>query len=234
MSTPKPFRSANREAASDRAFVHDVNNALEALLGLLHLVAQDKTLNGKSREFLALAQQEARRASELVRVAMDRTQEPARPVDTDVADLLRSVIEFYRSRLESPGIVIDVHCCPDANLSVYPRRLRHAVSNLVLNAADAMPKGGMLAVRVARAHEWSGQARNGLRLTVADNGCGIAATHLPQISRDFFTTKGAAGNGIGLSIVSEMVQKHDGALRIRSSTTPGRSGSVFALFLPAA
>lgn len=234
MSSPEPFRSSVSCEADSKAFVHDVNNALEALQGLLHLLDQDKTLNEKSRAYVTLAWQEARRAGELARVAMGKAHDVALPSDIDVADLLRSVIEFYRSRFESHGIVINVRCCPNARLSVYPCRLRHAVSNLVLNAADAMPNGGRLKVRVARGEEWGGKQRQGLRVTVADNGSGITADHMPQLLRDRFTTKGDRGNGIGLTIVRDTLQTHQGTLRVRSSTTPGRTGSVFALFLPAA
>ncbi len=87
--------------------------------------------------------------------------------------------------------------------------------------------------RVALAHEWSGQERRGLRVTFADHGEGIAAENLPRIFELFFTTKGAAGTGLGLSLVQDMVKKHDGVLRVRSSTKPGRTGTVFAVFLPA-
>jgi two-component system, chemotaxis family, CheB/CheR fusion protein len=106
-------------------------------------------------------------------------------------------------------------------------------SNLLLNAADAMPDGGKMQARISLAHEWSGRMRRGLRLTLADNGSGIAAKDLPRILDPFFSTKGAAGNGIGLSLVNNTVQKHHGVLHVRSSTRPGRSGTVFEVFLPA-
>ena len=88
-------------------------------------------------------------------------------------------------------------------------------------------------VRISVAHEWKGRERHGLRLIVADSGYGIAAEDLSRLFDPFFTTKGTAGTGIGLPLVRAAVQKHNGVLRIRSSTAPGRSGSVFAIFLPA-
>jgi signal transduction histidine kinase len=71
-------------------------------------------------------------------------------------------------------------------------------------------------------------------LTFADNGSGITAENLQKIFEPFFTTKGSNGSGLGLSLVKDVVQKHCGSLRVRSSTKPGRSGSIFAIFLPAA
>ena len=106
-------------------------------------------------------------------------------------------------------------------------------SNLLLNAADAMPNGGKIHTKISKAHEWTGQHRRGLRVTFGDDGCGIATDALQKILEPFFTTKGASGNGIGLSLVRDTVQKHDGGLRVRSCTKPGRNGSVFSIFLPA-
>ena len=117
---------------------------------------------------------------------------------------------------------------------MYAGPLHQIFSNLLLNAADAMPQGGRLQARVSPAHEWTGLERHGLRVTFADNGCGIAADKLSKVLEPFFTTKGPGGNGLGLSLVQDVVQKHRGVLRVRSSTKPGHSGSIFSIFLPAA
>ena len=165
---------------------------------------------------------------------MNGFQNAAGPVDANVAEILHSVLQFYKSRFESQGITVSDHyCCPDGNLFVYPSALRQTFSNLLLNAADAMPNGGEIHIKVSGAHEWTGQRRRGLRITFGDNGCGITTDDLHKVLEPFFTTKGAAGNGIGLTLVKDTVQKHDGGLRVRSSTKPGRSGSIFSIFLPA-
>jgi len=79
-----------------------------------------------------------------------------------------------------------------------------------------------------------GRFKRGVPLTFADTGSGIAAKNLARIWDPFFTTKGSAGNGIGLSLVKNTVQKHHGVLRVRSSTRTGHSGTVFSVFLPCA
>ena len=134
----------------------------------------------------------------------------------------------------SQGIRVEARYCSGEDLPVDPGSLRQVFSNLLLNAAHAMPKGGTMHVRVSRANEWTGLGRRGLRVTFADNGCGIAAKDLPRITEPFFTTKGTAGTGLGLALVKDTVEKHHGVLRVRSSTKSGRSGSVFAIFLSAA
>jgi two-component system, chemotaxis family, CheB/CheR fusion protein len=155
----------------------------------------------------------------------------ALPQLTNVAALLDAVLDFYRPQLESSGIKVRTLHSGDANIPAY-FDLRQVFSNLLLNAAEAMPKGGELRTKVAAGHEWSGQQRRGVRVTIADTGSGITAEGLGHVFERFFTTK-AKGNGIGLSLVKDVVQKHKGLLRVRSRTLPGHSGTVFAMFLPA-
>ncbi|HEV2963792.1 MAG TPA: HAMP domain-containing sensor histidine kinase [Candidatus Angelobacter sp.] len=223
---------ADQERGVAAALAHEINNPLEALLNLLYLIDRDATLTKEGRHYLALAGEEARRISQISHAAMNELGGTALPEDTDVPELLRSVLDFYKSRFESHGVVVNTSYCPNGNLSVYPQQLRQTFTNLLLNAAEATPEGGRIYARISVAHEWRGNKRCGLRLTVADSGCGIAATDLPRIWDPFYTTKGATGTGIGLPLVKNTVQKHDGVLRVRSSTKPGRSGTVFTIFLP--
>ncbi len=155
------------------------------------------------------------------------------PKDASVPNLVGSVVDLYRSRFETRGISIDTRYCVDGHLPIYAGPLRQVLSNLLLNAVDATPKGGAVHVRVSSAREWAGEQRHGLRLTFADNGSGITAENLQKIFEPFFTTKGSNGSGLGLSLVKDVVQKHCGSLHVRSSIRPGRSGSIFAIFLPA-
>jgi len=75
--------------------------------------------------------------------------------------------------------------------------------------------------------------RTGVRITVADTGCGIQTDHIERIFEPFFTTKKDTGTGLGLWVSRELVEKHGGSLRVRSSTANERSGTVFSIFLPA-
>lgn len=219
------------EAAASLA--HEINNPLEALLNLLHVLEAEVVPTPRSPQYFAMAREEARRISQISHAAMDEFREPAGPQHTNVPGLFRSVVDFYKSRFESRGISVCTRFCADRGLPAYPRQLWQMFSNLLMNAADAMPRGGRVYARAAVAREWSGRWRRGLRLTVADNGFGIAVQDLPRISKPFFTTKGPAGTGLGLSFVKDTVRKHGGELRVRSSTRPGRSGTVLTIFLPA-
>jgi two-component system CheB/CheR fusion protein len=220
------------ESGIAASLAHEINSPVEALHSLLYLIETKVPLAEKGRHYLALAREEINRISQILHAAMDDFRSTQGPEKTNVPELLRSVLEFYRSRLESHGISISASYCQNGILLAYPHQLWQMFSNLLLNAADAMPDGGKMQARISVGHEWSGRMRRGLRLTLADNGSGIAAKDLPRILDPFFSTKGAAGNGIGLSLVNNTVQKHHGVLHVRSSTRPGRSGTVFEIFLP--
>jgi signal transduction histidine kinase len=227
-------RPPPREAENGiSSLAHEINNPLEALHQLHYLIEQEGSLSNKGRQYLAMARDEVKRISQTLHAAME-LRDSGDPEDTDVPELLNSVIQFYASRFSFRGIAVKTRYSSGLHLPVYPRQLRQMCANLLLNAADAMPNGGKIYARVVPGHQWKGDFKRGVRLTFADTGSGIAAKNLARIWDPFFTTKGSAGNGIGLSLVKNTVQKHHGVLRVRSSTRAGHSGTVFSVFLPCA
>jgi signal transduction histidine kinase len=214
------------------SIAHEINNPLDALFNLLHIVETEPTLSDNARHCLSLAQEEVRRIAQIAQDTLGRRSSNAAAEGANVGKLLDGVLDFYVPRLESCGITLHKRYSGTRNVPVYAGELREVFSNLLLNAQAAMPKGGNLQARVAATHEWSGQGRYGVRVTVADDGSGIPSNILPRIFQPFFTTK-SDGNGMGLSLVKDIVHKHRGWLRVRSSTKRGSSGTVFAIFLPA-
>jgi signal transduction histidine kinase len=108
--------------------------------------------------------------------------------------------------------------------------MRQVFSNLIVNAVDAAPRGGIVKARVKDSRDWKTQAR-GIRVLVADNGPGIPAALRKRIFEPFFTTKGERGTGVGLWVSEGVVHKHSGSIRLKSST--GRDhGTTFSVFLP--
>lgn len=216
------------------SLAHEINNPLDSLLNLLYVIKTEPALTEKGRHYLALVEEEVHQISQIAHTALQESRQAATLKSTNVPQLLGSVTDFYQSRLEAKGISVNTRYRTKGEFGVYAGFLRQVFSNLILNAADAMPKGGRIQARVAEAHEWRGEQRRGLRVTIADSGMGIPADKLPRILEPFFTTKGKRGSGLGLSLVSDVVQRHRGVLRIRSSTRLGHSGSVVTIFLPAA
>lgn len=109
-------------------------------------------------------------------------------------------------------------------LSVVPDQITQVFLNLVLNAIDAMPDGGVLDVSVART-----AMPPGLSVTFADRGVGIAAEALPHVFEPFYTTK-PEGMGLGLYISQDIVRGHGGHIQVESQVG---YGTRFAIWLPA-
>jgi len=214
------------------ALAHEINSPLEALLNLLFLLEREPKLTKKGQHYLDLAREEVRRIAEIAQQALHQeAHAPRRRQQTDVAALLGAVLDFYKLRLDSAGVTVTSSHYGDDNVAADRGHLRQALANLIRNAIDSMPEGGQLHARVYAGHEWNGRQRRGVRVTIADTGYGISHAALPNIFDAFFTTK-HNGSGIGLSLVKDVVQEHAGLLRVRSRTEAGRSGTVFAMFLP--
>lgn len=211
---------------------HEINNPLDTLLNLLHLL-EPEALTDKGRHYLRLAEEEVSRIAQIARAALDQSKVAVITHNMNVGELLAAVIEFYKQRFDSSGIAVQSRYSGAGNIPVRADQLRRVFSNLLLNAVEAMPKGGKLHVRVSAGHEWGGDERHGVRVTIADSGSGISSGLLPQLFQRSFTTK-SGGHGMGLPLVKDVMGQHKGWLRVRSSTQPARHGTVFRLFLPAA
>ena len=116
-------------------------------------------------------------------------------------------------------------------LNGYAGEMRQLFANLVVNAVEAMGKQGSLHVRVAPGHDWRGN-REGVRVTVADNGSGISPADMQHVFEPFYTTKKDTGTGLGLWVSSGIVRKHNGLIRVRSRVDGRGSGTMFSIFLP--
>ncbi len=133
--------------------------------------------------------------------------------------------------MKNSNIVVEKRYRAVQPLLCFEGDIRQVLNNLVSNALDAMSKGGRLILRSREATEWAAP-RKGLILTIADTGCGMSPDVASQIFEPFFTTKGIGGTGLGLWVSKEVVDRHNGTLRLRSSRKEGESGTVFTLFLP--
>lgn len=103
--------------------------------------------------------------------------------------------------------------------------------NPVGNAVDAMKRGGILTIRVRPATDWKAGVKS-VRITVADNGHGMNRMTQAQIYEPFFTTREDTGTGLGLWISANIIHRHHGSIRLRSSDAKGQPGTLFSLLLP--
>jgi signal transduction histidine kinase len=224
--------AAGRLAAS---IAHEINNPLEAVTNLLYLLRHQPSLDEEAIAYADLAQQEISRVAEMTQQTLRFYRQSTLPVVANIAELLDSVLTLYIGRLQAAQIEVSRRWGPDVDLFCFSGELRQLFANLIGNALDAMGQGGHLWLSVRRSRSWVDGAP-GIRLFVADNGCGMTQATRLRIFEPFFTTKETTGTGLGLWVSSEIIAKHNATVRVASRPAgagEGRqSGTVFMLFFP--
>ena len=216
---------------------HDFNNLLAAILGGVGLLKRRATLDDHNLKILDQIRHAAEQGAELVRrmMAFSRRQD-LKPTAINIESLCQSVGGLAEHALGGT-IAVDWQC-PSHVWDVFVDRgqLELAVLNLVINARDAMPGGGAIAVSFGN-HQVGPADPQGLEpgryvcLRVKDNGPGIPSDILSRVTEPFFTTKETGkGTGLGLSMVFGFVRQSGGRLNIE---THSDSGTVVELILPA-
>ena len=212
------------------SIAHEINNPLEAVTNLLYIARQ----HGDAAAIHALldtADEELRRVTAIASQTLAFHRQSTRPRKITCIDLFGSVLVMYQAKLRNAGI--EVHKRKRANepVLIFEGDIRQVLNNVVGNAIDAMPTGGRLTLR-SREYTHPRTGIPGLLLTIADTGQGIAQRHRARIFDAFYTTKGIGGTGLGLWISADIMQRHGGGIRLRSSQLQGRCGTVVTLFLP--
>ncbi|HEX6907606.1 MAG TPA: HAMP domain-containing sensor histidine kinase, partial [Terriglobales bacterium] len=150
-----------------------------------------------------------------------------------VAPIISQLRTVFSPKTTNKRIDLRVEVEGDPEIVAVPGELRQLFANLLSNSIDAVPMDGIIRVRVSQARKSADSGPLGARVTIADSGPGIDPAHRPRIFEPFFTTKKEVGTGLGLWVSKGIVERHGGRIRLRSKTTPGKSGTVFSVFLPA-
>ena len=209
---------------------HDFNNLLTPIVGALDRLMRSDNLDPRERRFAKGALESAERAAKLTSQLLTFSRRQKLEImAVDVAKVLEDVGELASQSLEIYH-TLDCSTAPGTPpISSDKIQLELAILNLVLNARDAMPTGGMVKVRAAPV---SDGGRSSVAISVADSGSGMDADTAKRAHEPFFTTKAqGAGTGLGLAQVAEVAKQSGGRLEIDSE--PGR-GTIVRLILPAA
>lgn len=206
---------------------HEVNNPLEALGNLLYLIETSSMIE-EARSYAELASQELARISEIVQHTLHLHRAPAKAELVDLAEVATSAVALFRSKALERQVMERLNV-RKALAYCSAGEIRQALVNLIGNAIDAMPDGGQLYVRVAPVKV---NGTHFVRLTVADTGTGIEPEIRSNLFKQFFTTKGSRGTGLGLWLTRDIVLRNRGRLRMRSQSK-APSGTAFAIYLPA-
>ncbi len=233
--TEEALRSSEKLATVGRltaTIAHEITNPLDSAAGLIHLALQDSGLDASVRQYLGLARQELTRIAEIARNTLSFYREASQPVPVRLTEVLDSVMALYARKIRFDDITVLRRYDSAGEICSFPGEMRQAFANLVGNALDAVPQGGRLVLHVFDSRDWSNPQRIGVRVTIADDGVGISSQHRQRLFSPFFTTKGEKGTGLGLWVTGGIVRKHNGSIRVSSSTRPGRSGTCVGVFLP--
>jgi PAS domain S-box-containing protein len=228
LRTNEKLAAVGRLASS---IAHEINNPLEAVTNLLYL-ARGSAEMAEVQQYLEFAEQELRRMTVITNQTLRFHKQSVGPVSVTCDDLLESVVGVYQSRFVNDQIKLDRRSRSSDTVFCLEGEIRQVLNNLVGNAIDAMRgTGGRLLLRTREGTNWK-TGLPGAFITVADTGSGMSTQILKKIFEPFFTTKGQSGTGLGLWISQEIVERHQGALNVRSSQRDGKSGTVFTMFLP--
>jgi PAS domain S-box-containing protein len=207
---------------------HEINNPLESVVNLVYLARTSGAID-QTCSYLLTAEKELERVAHIVRQTLGYYRESAAPVRVDLRELAEDVLLVYQRKLTTNGISVDCRFDKHRPIVANKGELVQVLSNVVANAIDAMPLGGVLHVQIG---ETANSGREGVKIVIRDEGAGIRQDHLAKIFEPFFTTKGNLGTGIGLWVAKQLMEKHQGQIAVTSCTDPGNSGTTLFLFLP--
>jgi two-component system CheB/CheR fusion protein len=219
---------AGRMAAT---VAHEINTPLEAVANVLFLLGRAQ-LSNTAQELVRAAQEEVKRIGQITKLTLGfhRGGEARAGAEVRATELIDGILTLYGYRIESLGVAIEKRYTSTGAVVADAGELRQVLSNLILNASEALAeKGNKLVIHVYDSPDWKAAGRKGVRIVVADNGSGIHREVRPKLFEPFFTTKGEKGTGLGLWVSRTLVEKNSGRLQVRS--TPGE-GSAFSIFLP--
>lgn len=229
------IRQTEKLAAVGRlasSIAHEINNPLSSVTNLLFLLSNQPNLTRTAREYVRTAQEELARVGEITTQTLRFHKQQTFAAPARVAEILDAVLAFFRPKLAAGKLQVRREYASTEQLVCFSADLRQAFTNLIANAIEASSVGGRLRVRLRPSVSWKRRLRPGIRVTIGDTGHGMTPEVMQRIFEPFFTTKGITGTGLGLWITTDLLEKHDAMLSIRSSTRAGECGTVLSVFMP--
>lgn len=225
---------AEKLAAAGRlasSVAHEINNPLEAVANFIYLARTNEEIPELVRKQLEIADREIWRVAQIAQQTLGFYRNSSEAAWVDVNEVLEGVLTIYERKMRARQL--HVHRRLGRGLQVRARHgeLKQILSNLIVNAIDASAGSGGIWVRTANARDWRNGGASGVRIVIADNGCGIDAETGSHIFEPFFTTKPEMGTGIGLWVTKSLIEKQGGHIRFRSRKGE-KPGTTMSVFLP--
>jgi signal transduction histidine kinase len=201
---------------------HEIGNPLGIILGYIDLLKSGAKETGESRDYLLRIEEEIARIHHVIRSLLDFCrQSSAQSTEVDVNLLIREIIDLVACQRTFHAIEIRTDLAEDIPMAfMEAEKLRQVLINLLLNSADAMPRGGTITIRSAREDDT-------LILEVKDTGTGIPPEHMDKVFDPFFTTKEEGkGTGLGLSVCMGLIESMGGTIGLHSEKDKGTTAVI--------
>ena len=208
------LRMAEKLALTGRmtsVIAHEINNPLEALTNVLYLVGQEVRGNSSALNYIEMAQYELERISGITKQTLRWSKDSSPQADVASAgDLFNDVVRLFAAKIRNRHITVTIVGGESLRFHGVVGQIRQVMANLVSNALDAVSVGGRVWLEATN-------GGRGLEIVVRDEGEGMSEETQRQLFRPFFSTKGDLGNGLGLYISNEIVERHGGRLEVESA-----------------
>jgi len=212
---------------------HDFNNSLQAILGYISLAELHANTDSRIKKYLEEARKTVLQSSSLTQQLLTFSKSGAPVKNTlSISELIRDSV---RLALSGSNVKCDINISTTLQwVDADKGQLNQVFSNLVINAVQAMPEGGVIKVYIENTNIVERdllplQKGRYVKVTVKDHGIGVPKEHLQKIFDPYFTTK-QKGNGLGLATTFSIIKKHDGHITVESEIGVG---TTFRIYLPA-
>ncbi|SRR6056297_964891 len=210
---------------------HEFNNILMTVINYARLGVRNKEEAARDKAFDRILDASQRAAKITATILAQARHGDGKRQATDVPALIRDSLVLLEREMSKYRVAIELQFADDTPLAnANSNQLQRVLLNLLINARQAMAKGGTIAISTKRDEQ-------DFVLTIRDYGCGIPSDQLPHIFRPFFSTKqgpdasGKGGTGLGLSACKEIIEAHCGRIRVESTVG---EGTAFIIRIPVA
>jgi light-regulated signal transduction histidine kinase (bacteriophytochrome) len=202
---------------------HEINNPLEAIVNLLYLLGGRVQGDEVARDYIGSAEAELRRISGITKQTLRWSKESRQKAEYGTAhELFTDVLQLFAGKIRNRQVIVTIEAGEDVRYYGTIGQLSQVMANLLSNAIQAVEVGGQI---------WLGATSGGetMEIVVRDNGSGMSQETLSNLFQPFYSTKGDLGNGLGLYISHEIVERHGGSITAESE--PG-VGTTMRINLP--